>query len=79
MVDPAIAATWRIDMVPRRKQIREGLSGLQIWIDQHTLFMRQMKMDFAGGESKTFALEDIQLNAPLPKGVFETGPVPPTR
>ena len=41
--------------------------------------MRQMKMDFAGGESKTFALEDVQLNAPLPKGLFDTGPVPLTR
>jgi len=79
VVDPAIAGTWRVDMVPRRKQIREGLSGLQIWIDQRTLFMRQMKMDFAGGESKTFALEDVQLNAPLPKGLFDTGPVPLTR
>lgn len=79
VVDSAMIGTWRVDMVPRRKQIREGLSGLQIWIDQRTLFMRQMKMDFAGGESKTFALEDVQLNAPLPKGVFESGHVPPTR
>ncbi len=79
VIDSALTGTWRVDMVPRRKQIREGLSGLQIWIDQRTLFMRQMKMDFAGGESKTFALEDVQLNAVLPKGVFETGPVPPSR
>jgi len=79
VVDSALTGTWRIEMVPRRKQIREGLSGLQIWIDQRTFFMRQMKMDFASGESKTFALEDVQLNAPLPQGVFETGPVPPSR
>ena len=79
VVDSAMAGTWRIDMVPRRKQIREGLSGLQIWVDQRTLFMRQMKMDFASGESKTFALEDVRMNAPLPDGVFDTGPVRPTR
>ena len=71
--------TWRVDMVPRRKQIREGLSGLQIWIDQRSLFMRQMRMDFASGESKTFSLEDVQLNAPLPKGLFDTGPAAPSR
>ncbi len=79
VVDAANAGTWRVDMVPKRKQIREGLSGLQIWIDQRTLFMRQLKMDFASGESKTFALEDVQLNAPLPKGVFDTSPAPQTR
>jgi outer membrane lipoprotein-sorting protein len=79
MVDPAVAGTWRVDMLPKRKQIREGLSGLQIWIDQRTLFMRQLEMNFASGESKTFALEDVQLNAPLPKGVFDPGPVPQSR
>ena len=78
-VDATLAGTWRVEMTPRRKQIREGLTGLQIWIDQRTLFMRQMRMDFASGDTKTFALEDVQLNPALPKSLFDTAPVVPGR
>jgi outer membrane lipoprotein-sorting protein len=72
-VDPAVPGTWQIAMTPKRKQIREGLVDLQVWIDQRSLFMRQMRMVFATGDTKTFALDEAQLNAPLPPGLFVTG------
>jgi outer membrane lipoprotein-sorting protein len=69
--DPDVPGTYRVDMVPTRKQIREGLSELRIWIDQETLFLRQMRMTFATGDTKTFVLEDVRLDRPIAPGTFE--------
>jgi outer membrane lipoprotein-sorting protein len=70
-VDPKVSGTWQIEMVPKRRQIEEGLTLLQIWIDQRTEFMAKMRMVFAGGDSKVIALEDVQLNPPLDQTIFE--------
>ena len=46
-------------MLPKRKQIREGLDRLQLWIDRQRLLLVRMQMDFAGGDRKTFDFRDI--------------------
>lgn len=62
--------TYQIDMAPTRKQVREGLRRLQIWIDRDTLLLRQMTMSFPGGDSDTIRVEDLELNVPLPPDAF---------
>jgi outer membrane lipoprotein-sorting protein len=66
-----IPNTYRLDMVPKRKQVKEGLERLQIWLDRDTLFFAQMKMSFPGGDSNTFRIEDAELNVPLGPRTFE--------
>lgn len=46
-------------MLPKRKQIREGLDKLQLWIDHRRLLLVRMQMDFAGGDRTTFDFHDI--------------------
>jgi outer membrane lipoprotein-sorting protein len=70
-VDRDLANTYQLDMTPKRKQIKEGLQRLQIWIDRDTLLMRQMKMSFPGGDSDTIRLEEAEMNAALPPNAFE--------
>ena len=35
--------TYRLTMTPKRKQIREGLSGLELWLDQTSLLLAAMR------------------------------------
>jgi outer membrane lipoprotein-sorting protein len=70
-MDRDLANTYLLDMAPKRKQIKEGLQRLQIWIDRDTLLMRQMKMSFPGGDSDTIRLDEAELNAPLPPNAFD--------
>jgi outer membrane lipoprotein-sorting protein len=70
-LDPELAGTYQLDMVPKRKQIRQGLERLQLWIHRDSLTLVQMTMSFPGGDSDTIRLEDQELNAPLAPGTFD--------
>ncbi|HEY3384138.1 MAG TPA: outer membrane lipoprotein carrier protein LolA [Vicinamibacterales bacterium] len=69
--DTEFSNAYQLDMVPRRKQIKQGLQRLQIWIDRDSLLLRQMKMSFPGGDSDTIRIDDITLNTPLAPNAFE--------
>jgi outer membrane lipoprotein-sorting protein len=77
-VDPEIPAWYQIDLVPTRKQIRQGLERLQIWIARDTLLLAQIRITFAGGDTTTVTIKDAELNVPLPADAF-TIDVPPAK
>ena len=60
----------RLEMVPRRKQIAEGLDRLRIWIDRSRLLMIKMALDYPGGDSKTLELHDIRTNVAIDESAF---------
>jgi outer membrane lipoprotein-sorting protein len=62
--DAALRGTDRVEMVPKRKQIKQGLERLDLWIDRESLLLAQMRMTLAGGDTKTIKLEDVVVNAP---------------
>jgi outer membrane lipoprotein-sorting protein len=65
-------------LLPKRKQIREGLTRLDLWIDDSSLLLAAMRMTFANGDTKLMTLEDIVPNPVLAPGTFAR-PQPPTR
>ena len=68
--DSVLRAADRVDMRPKRKQIREGLERLELWIDRDTLMLAQMRMSFPGGDTKTIRLEDLAVNVPIADETF---------
>jgi outer membrane lipoprotein-sorting protein len=60
----------RIDMRPKRKQIKQGLERLELWIDTQRNLLVQMQMTFPGGDRKTIVLEDILVNVPVTDDLF---------
>lgn len=68
--DRALDDAYRLDMIPKRKQIRDGLVALRIWIDRTRLVMVKMVMEYPGGDSRTLELHDIQLNVPITDRTF---------
>jgi outer membrane lipoprotein-sorting protein len=73
--DPATPSWYQVDLLPRRKQIKQGLDRLQFWVSRDYM-LTQLTMTFAGGDTTVFKLEDVELNVAIPPGTFDP-PVPP--
>jgi outer membrane lipoprotein-sorting protein len=72
--DATIRRAHRVEMTPKRKQIKQGLEKLELWIDRETDMLIQMRMAFPGGDQKTIALDDIALNVPIGDETFLAKP-----
>jgi outer membrane lipoprotein-sorting protein len=68
------AGTYYVTMLPKRKQIREVLSRLDLWVDRSTFLLAAMRMTFANGDTKSMAFEDVVLNAPIGPETFSIDP-----
>lgn len=68
--DSDIRETDRVDMRPTRKQIKEGLERLEIWIDRESLLLVQLQMTFPGGDTRTIRLDDVTVNVPVTDEMF---------
>lgn len=62
--------TWEVTMVPKRKQIQQGLSRLQLWIDRSSTLLSAMRLDFPNGDSKLMTFDHIVINGPIDPNVF---------
>jgi outer membrane lipoprotein-sorting protein len=77
-VDPEAPGTYQMDLLPKRKQIKQGLERLQLWVGRDSYMLSQIKITFAGGDTTVFKLEDVELNVPIPPHAFDID-IPPTR
>ena len=64
------AGTHEVVMLPKRKQIKEGLARLDLWVREGSGLLQAMKMTFPNGETKLMEFEDVVTNAPVDSGVF---------
>jgi len=71
-----VPTCYQMDLLPKRKQIKQGLERLQIWALRDIAFLSHMKITFAGGDTTVFKLEHAELNVPIPPHTFDA-PVPP--
>lgn len=69
-----LAGGYEITMVPKRKQIKEGLARLDLTIDGVSLLMTSMTMTFPNGDTKTMTFTSVRPNAPLEPSVFRLPP-----
>jgi outer membrane lipoprotein-sorting protein len=62
--------TYHVCLVPKRKQIRETLARLDLWVDQSSLLLAALEMKFANGDTKEMAFEDVVRNASIDPAAF---------
>lgn len=62
--------TYLLAMTPKRKQIREGVSRIELWLDKTTLLLAAMRMTFPSGESKLMTFSDVKPNVPIDPAMF---------
>ena len=63
--------TYAVEMIPKRKQIQEGLSKLELWVDRSTQLMTAMRMTFPNGDTKLLTFADVKPNAPINPALFK--------
>jgi outer membrane lipoprotein-sorting protein len=61
---------YLITLTPKRKQIQEGLSQLELWVDSASLLLSAMRMTFPNGENKTMTFSDVKVNPQLDPSAF---------
>jgi outer membrane lipoprotein-sorting protein len=71
--------TYLVTMVPRRKQIQEGLSKLELWVDRTTALLTAMKMSFPNGDTKVMTFSEVKPNAAIDPSVFSVDVRPARR
>lgn len=64
------AGTWRITMVPTRKQIQQGLTRLDLWVDRTSMLLAAMKMTFPNEDTKLMVFENVVVNGPVDQKMF---------
>jgi len=62
---------WLVTMVPKRQQIREGLSKLELWIEQDTVMLSALRMTFANGDTKRMQFDEVRLNPAIDAALFK--------
>jgi outer membrane lipoprotein-sorting protein len=65
--------TYIVTMVPKRRQILEGLTRLDLWVDRTTQLLVAMKMSFPNGDTKLMTFSDVKPNAPVDPSMFRSG------
>lgn len=63
-------AAYLVTMVPKRKQILEGITRLELWIDRTSLLLAAMRMTFPGGDTKTMTFADVTVNVGIDPAAF---------
>jgi outer membrane lipoprotein-sorting protein len=66
------AGTWRVTMVPRRKQIQQGISRLELWIDRTSVLLTAMRMTFPNADTKLMEFDTVVVNGPVDPKMFVT-------
>lgn len=69
---PDRPGSWRVTFTPKRKQMREGVSRVVLWIDQGSLVLHALKMEYPGGDTRLMEFSDVRLNPPVAADAFAT-------
>jgi outer membrane lipoprotein-sorting protein len=64
-------SAWLVAMTPKRRQIREGLTRLDLWLDRSTVMLIAMRMTFPNGDTKLMDFEDVRVNPTIDPALFQ--------
>jgi outer membrane lipoprotein-sorting protein len=62
---------WLVAMTPTRRQIKEGLTRLDLWLDRTTVTLQSMRLTFPNGDTKLMVFEDVVMNPTLDPSLFQ--------
>jgi outer membrane lipoprotein-sorting protein len=65
--------TYHVTMLPKRKQIREALARLDLFVNRSSMLLDTMRMTFANGDTKTMSFDEVVPNAAIEAGTFVLG------
>ncbi len=65
--------TYEVTLTPKRKQVRDTLRRLELWVDRTSFLLSAIRMTFANGDMKTLEFEQVASNVALEPGTFSIG------
>jgi outer membrane lipoprotein-sorting protein len=71
VVSPDRKGTWQVTFTPKRAQMREGVSRVHLWIEQSSLMLQAMKMEYPGGDTRLMEFADVRVNPTVEADAFE--------
>ncbi|BCS35293.1 hypothetical protein TBR22_A45200 [Luteitalea sp. TBR-22] len=71
---PDRKGAWRVAFTPRRRQMREGVNRVLLWIDKASLQLQALKMEYPGGDARLMEFSDVRLNPPVDAQAFTVAP-----
>jgi outer membrane lipoprotein-sorting protein len=69
---PDRSGSWRVTFTPRRKQMRDGVSRVHLWIDKGTFVLHALKIEYPGGDTRQMEFSDVRINPPVADDAFAT-------
>jgi outer membrane lipoprotein-sorting protein len=67
---PDRTSAWRVTFTPKRKQMREGVARVHLSIDQASLVLQSLEMEYPGGDTRLMEFSDVRLNPPVDDHAF---------
>ena len=67
---PDRTGAWRVTFTPKRKPMREGVARVHLWIDQTSLVLHALKMEYPGGDTRLMEFSDVRINPPVDGSAF---------
>ena len=67
---PDHSSAWRVTFTPKRKQMREGVSRVHLSIDQTSLVLQALEMEYPGGDTRLMEFSDVRINPPVDGSAF---------
>ena len=67
---PDRSTAWRVTFTPKRKQMREGVSRVHLAIDQASLVLQSLEMEYPGGDTRLMEFSDVRINPPVDDNAF---------
>jgi outer membrane lipoprotein-sorting protein len=62
--------TREMNLAPKRKQIKEALANLDLWVEESSGLLNAMRMTFSNGDIKLMEFSEVVQNAPIDARVF---------
>ena len=66
--------TFEVKLIPKRRQIRDTMTRLDLWVGTSSFLLDAIRMTFANGDTKTIVFENVVLNPTLEAGAFAVDP-----
>lgn len=59
-----------VTLLPKRRQIQEALTRLDLWVDESSSLMNAMRMTFANGDTKLMEFSNVMPNTAIEPAMF---------
>lgn len=66
--------TYEVTLIPKRRQIRDTMTRLDLWVGTSSFLLDAIRMTFANGDTKTIVFDNVVLNPTLEANAFAVDP-----